>query len=206
MTKRSAYAAECIDCIVRPCVQSPWYCLHSPINVFCMVWSCCHGDPRIGRLKRGNVCMEGVRGKRERSMSVDWRTDSRMAQCVFPLIDMPGLWDYWTFCLFESCNCFLFFLFCYSCCFFLPFVCLPLLPCHHICSSCCTGLEVLHPQWSFYIQLCLEVCILGLNSCHKLKMGEEIMALWMWFLFKSFKYEFLSCHLVGLQLGDEQQP
>ncbi|XP_010784288.1 receptor-type tyrosine-protein phosphatase delta-like [Notothenia coriiceps] len=36
----SAYAAECIDCIdciVRPCVQNPWYCLHSPINVFCMV-------------------------------------------------------------------------------------------------------------------------------------------------------------------------
>ncbi|KAK5888851.1 hypothetical protein CesoFtcFv8_014906 [Champsocephalus esox] len=35
--KWSAYAAECIDCIVRPCVQNPWYCLHSPINVFCMV-------------------------------------------------------------------------------------------------------------------------------------------------------------------------
>lgn len=32
---------------------------------FCMVWSCCHGDPRIGRLKkkRGDVCMEGVREK-----------------------------------------------------------------------------------------------------------------------------------------------
>lgn len=63
MMKWSAYAAECIDCIVRPCVQNPWYCLHSPINVFCMEWSCCHGDPRIGRLKRGDVCMEGVREK-----------------------------------------------------------------------------------------------------------------------------------------------
>ena len=37
MMKWSAYAAECIDCIVRPCVQNLWYCLHSPINVFCMV-------------------------------------------------------------------------------------------------------------------------------------------------------------------------
>lgn len=63
MMKWSAYAAECIDCIVRPCVQNPWYCLHSPINVFCMVWSCCHGDPRIGRLKGGDVCMEGAREK-----------------------------------------------------------------------------------------------------------------------------------------------
>lgn len=35
--KWSAYAAECIHCIVRPCVQNPWYCLHSLINVFCMV-------------------------------------------------------------------------------------------------------------------------------------------------------------------------
>lgn len=32
-----ASAAECIHCIVRPCVQKPWYCLHSLINVFCMV-------------------------------------------------------------------------------------------------------------------------------------------------------------------------
>lgn len=78
--KWSAYAAECIDCIVRPCVQNPWYCLHSPINVFCMVWSCCHGDPRIGRLKWADVCMEGVSEReRERStacMSVDWQTDT----------------------------------------------------------------------------------------------------------------------------------
>lgn len=35
--KWSAYAAECIHCIVRPCVQNPWYCLHSLINVFCMI-------------------------------------------------------------------------------------------------------------------------------------------------------------------------
>lgn len=86
MTKRFAHAAECLDCIVRPCVQNPWYCLHSPINVFCMVWSCCHGDPRIGRLKRGNVCMEGVREK-EKGAPLAWvltdgLTQEHGAECV----------------------------------------------------------------------------------------------------------------------------
>lgn len=86
--KRCAYAAaECIDCIVRPCVQNPWYCLHSPINVFCMVWSCCHGDPRIGRLKRGDVCMEGVREKEKGAplacLLTDWLTPEHGTLCVY---------------------------------------------------------------------------------------------------------------------------
>lgn len=95
------------------------------------------------------------------------------------------------------------FLFVYFSCFCF-FVCLPLLPCYHIGSSCCNRLEVLHPQWSFYTQLYSEVCFFGLNSCHKLKVGEERITLWMWFLFKSLKYEFISWHLIGLLLGDEQ--
>lgn len=86
MKKWSAYAAECIHCIVRPCVQNPWYCLHSLINVFCMVWSCCHGDPRIGRLKRGNVCMEGVREKEKGAplacLLTDGLTQKHGALCV----------------------------------------------------------------------------------------------------------------------------
>lgn len=122
--KWSAYAAECIDCIVRPCVQNPWYCLHSPINVFCMVWSCCHGDPRIGRLKKRR-CLHG-RSERERErstacMSVDWRTDTRAWHSVCSRLLICSDWYYWTCCLVMSC-----------CCLFCPFC---IIMCNVVCPS-----------------------------------------------------------------------
>lgn len=152
ITKRSACVAECIDCIVRPCVQNPWYCLQSPINVFCMVWSCCHGDPRIGRLKRGNVCMEGV-GEKEKGarLLTDGLTAAWLSVCSCLLI-CSGC-DIIELAVFLSLATFSVFVVVFL------FVCLPPLPCHHICSSCCIGWKCCAcsevPTHSFVLEFCL---------------------------------------------------
>lgn len=171
----SAYAAECIDCIVRPCVQKPWYCLHSLINVFCMVWCCCHGDPRIGRLKRGNVCMKGV-GEKEKGALLAWSLTDGLTQehgtvCAHA---------YWSAQIVVLLNLLpshvFFFLVAFS---FWNFV--ALLPCHHICSRWCTHWEscCIHSQASIVafvlkFMFALEASPAGLNPWLKLKMADII--------------------------------
>lgn len=122
MMKWSAYAAECTDCIVRPCVQNPWYCLHSPINVPLHGMILLSWRPKNWKIKKRRCLHERSERERERStacMSGDWRTDTRAWHSVFTPIDMFGWWYYWTGCLVMSCYCLLFF-------FFLP------LSCHHV--------------------------------------------------------------------------
>lgn len=185
MMKRSAYAAECIDCIVRPCVQNPWYCLHSPINVFCMVWSCCHGDPRIGRLKRGNVCMEGVREKEKGAPLACVLTDG-----LTPEHGTVCYHAYWyaqivIWLNLLSCHVLLLF-FCVCVFFFLilfPFVpsCLAVCLCSHVITSApvlhllsgSLALACVCPLvLQFYVRFVRRESLTGINSWRKLKMAR----------------------------------
>lgn len=80
MMKWSAYAAECTDCIVRPCVQNPWYCLHSPINVPLHGMILLSWRPKNWKIKKRRCLHERSERERERStacMSGDWRIDTR---------------------------------------------------------------------------------------------------------------------------------
>lgn len=85
--KWSAYATERIDCIVRPCVQNPWYCLHSPDQCFLHGMILLSWRPKNWKIKKRR-CLHG-RSERDRG-----RSAARMCVCACVLTGRltPSAW------------------------------------------------------------------------------------------------------------------
>lgn len=87
--KWSAYAAECIDCIVRPCVQKPLVLPSLPDQCFLHGMILLSWRPKNWKIKkRGDVCMEGAREREKEKgaplacLLTDGLTPEHGAVCV----------------------------------------------------------------------------------------------------------------------------